>query len=626
MRSVSSSVAALLAFVTGGAHAAPVRFDFNSGASPTQAGWVALPEGNGTDGVITVATTPIAPATVGSRDRAAINTDGAGADIANNDMWRDFVFANGSTAANAGSGLTVTLSGLIPNATYPLRIWAFDESSNATAPSVGRSADWRTPTGSATLVFPTSPDPVSLDSDTVMLNGTADGNGMIVLTGIVSVVNPDVSHNVFINGLEIGNALLDADGDGMQDAYEQDIIDFDPNDAINTIQDVLPGDDFDRDDSNNAAEEIRGTSPVDPDTDDDTVLDGAEDGGGVWMGPLKRGTSPFVADSDKDGLSDAVERPDVPYNPADAVNQPGSDPNKVDTDGDQASDFREVSVDGTDPTNAADVIDLLAGAVALFDFNAPGSPVMAGWTGADLGSGSNGVVTVATAVIDAGAAVTLDSRDRDPLINTDDATADVANADLWRDFVFANGSFSAAPGSGLRVTLTGLLPLTSYPIRIWAFDESSNGGRRADWGVSGEAPAATLTFPDSPDPRSLFDYLVEFEALTDASGRVILDGLVAAASPSVSHNVFVNALMVGSPGGSALPVITGIVYDPIGGRATVTWTSRPGQVFAFDASGDLIIWSELSDNVDSQGESTSYTETGLTPANVQRYYRVRVLP
>ncbi len=619
-------VPVLAALLGVGAQAAPIRFDFNTAASATQADWIALPDGNGTDGTISVATTVIAPATLASRDRTAANTDGAGGDITNNDLWRDFVFANGSTNANPGSGLTVTLSGLIPNTAYPLRIWAFDESSNATAPSVGRTADWSTPTETATLVFPTSPDPATLASYTVLLHGTADENGVLVLTGVVSATNPDVSHNVFINGLEVGNPLLDLDGDGMQDSYEQDIIDFDPGDAIATIQDVLPGDDFDQDGATNDFEEGSGTSPVDSDTDDDTVLDGAEDNGGIWVGPMMRGTSPFITDSDRDGLSDAVERPDVPYNASDPLNQPGTDPNLADSDGDHAPDFREVSIDETDPTNAADVLDLLAGAVALFDFNAPGSATMTGWTGAELGNGSAGTVTVSTVVIDGGGAVTLDSRDRDALENTNDATADLANSDLWRDFVFANGSFNSAPGSGLRVTITGLLPQTSYPIRIWAFDELSNGGRRTDWGVSGEAAAGQLVFPDSPDPASLFDYLLEFDAVTDETGQLVLDGLVAVESPSTSHNVFVSALVVGAPGGNALPAITGIAYDPMAGTATVTWTSLPGHVYAFDASIDLATWFELSDNVNSQGEATSYLETGLTPADVPRFYRVRLLP
>ena len=58
--------------------------------------------------------------------------------------------------------------------------------------------------------------------------------------------------------------------------WEQQIIDADPADAITTIFDVLPGDDFDSDGSVNIDEHDRITDPVDPDTDDDGYQDGVE--------------------------------------------------------------------------------------------------------------------------------------------------------------------------------------------------------------------------------------------------------------------------------------------------------------------------------------------------------------
>lgn len=50
----------------------------------------------------------------------------------------------------------------------------------------------------------------------------------------------------------------------MIDTFEQIIIDADLTDSIETIDDVLPEDDFDRDQTNNAAEEILGYNPTDP--------------------------------------------------------------------------------------------------------------------------------------------------------------------------------------------------------------------------------------------------------------------------------------------------------------------------------------------------------------------------
>jgi hypothetical protein len=56
----------------------------------------------------------------------------------------------------------------------------------------------------------------------------------------------------------------DSDGDGMADAFEQQIIDADPGDDIATLEDVLPDHDFDGDGESNLEEWQYGSSPVDP--------------------------------------------------------------------------------------------------------------------------------------------------------------------------------------------------------------------------------------------------------------------------------------------------------------------------------------------------------------------------
>ena len=64
-------------------------------------------------------------------------------------------------------------------------------------------------------------------------------------------------------GLAIGTVSEDVDKDGLPDAWEQQIVDADPNDGLRTIQDVLPADDFDGDSASNLAEFVAGTSPTD---------------------------------------------------------------------------------------------------------------------------------------------------------------------------------------------------------------------------------------------------------------------------------------------------------------------------------------------------------------------------
>ena len=55
----------------------------------------------------------------------------------------------------------------------------------------------------------------------------------------------------------------DANHNGIPDAIDQQIVDANPSDALTTIWDVLPGDDFDGDGTSNLAEALAGTSPVD---------------------------------------------------------------------------------------------------------------------------------------------------------------------------------------------------------------------------------------------------------------------------------------------------------------------------------------------------------------------------
>ena len=59
--------------------------------------------------------------------------------------------------------------------------------------------------------------------------------------------------------------LADCDEDGLADAWEQQIIDADPNDEITSIEDVNPTDDFDGDNSTNLDEFQKGSNPIVPD-------------------------------------------------------------------------------------------------------------------------------------------------------------------------------------------------------------------------------------------------------------------------------------------------------------------------------------------------------------------------
>ena len=134
--------------------------------------------------------------------------------------------------------------------------------------------------------------------------------------------------------------------------------------------------------------------------------------------------------------------------------------------------------------------------------------------------------------------VTLDDRDRGA------NNAGGSEASMWRDFLFAYGSFSSAPGTGLRLAFTGLQGNTEYPVKIWGYDASSIGGRAADWSGNGST-TERLIF--NTQPSTLADNLVTINVTTDGTGNVTIDGIVSTTNPNASHNVFINGLEIGDP-------------------------------------------------------------------------------
>ena len=151
------------------------------------------------------------------------------------------------------------------------------------------------------------------------------------------------SGDMDIDSIVIGGiSTLDTDADGMPDAFEQTIIDVDSNDAITSIADVLPGDDFDNDLSSNLQEFTRSTFPGNPDSDDDGLLDGVETNDGTFNDLASdTGTDPLDDDSDDDGLKDGVETNDGTFD--DVASDTGSNPLEIDTDLDLIPDGFEAA-------------------------------------------------------------------------------------------------------------------------------------------------------------------------------------------------------------------------------------------------------------------------------------------
>jgi hypothetical protein len=188
--------------------------------------------------------------------------------------------------------------------------------------------------------------------DTWAFDDTADGNPLPIRVGAQNNANGSVFngeppsltvarirvHDVPLTAEQVQArfdaeretfGLVDRDGDGLPDWYE-DLYDFlDPNNPADAAED------FDGDGLTNLEEFEAGTDPSNPDTDGDGLNDGDEIN--------VHGTDPLRADTDGDGLSDGAE-----------INIHETDPLNPDTDGDGFGDFQEV-IHGSDPKNAASV-------------------------------------------------------------------------------------------------------------------------------------------------------------------------------------------------------------------------------------------------------------------------------
>jgi len=166
--------------------------------------------------------------------------------------------------------------------------------------------------------------------------------------------------------------VIDTDGDGFPDDYElahtrppnpaalNPTHDLEP-DGLSNLQEyqlgINPNDpDSDKDTLKDGAE-ISGagarpaTDPTDDDTDKDGLSDGVESNTGVWVSATDTGTNPTVMDTDRDGLRDGVETHAGAFV---SQNDTGTHPLKTDTDTDGAGDWYEVAAAYTDPTDARD--------------------------------------------------------------------------------------------------------------------------------------------------------------------------------------------------------------------------------------------------------------------------------
>ena len=152
---------------------------------------------------------------------------------------------------------------------------------------------------------------------------------------------------------QASTVVLRLDGDGLPDTYEEDMTGTDPlnPDSNSTIvrgdqggDDVIDSQhDFDADSVDNRLEYWFGSDPLSSDTDGDGLEDGFE--------IRDAETSPVKSDSDDDEVIDAAEDPDSDGLVNLREQTLGTDPHRSDSDSDQLTDSREQEI-GTNATKA----------------------------------------------------------------------------------------------------------------------------------------------------------------------------------------------------------------------------------------------------------------------------------
>ena len=91
----------------------------------------------------------------------------------------------------------------------------------------------------------------------------------------------------------------------------------------------------------------------------------------------------------------------------------------------------------------------------------------------------------------------------------------------------------------------------------------------------------------------------------------------------------INTIMTSGVGGFSGAardlVITALNFGPADGQVTITFDSVSNATYIVERSTDLIIWDELTDNLNSDGETTTFTDLSLPAGTSKAFYRVRPL-
>ncbi|NRB46022.1 MAG: hypothetical protein HRU47_14495, partial [Verrucomicrobiales bacterium] len=470
-------------------------------------------------------------------------------------------------------------------------------------------------------------------------------------TFIISARVGGANEDLFIDNLVIQTGLfdLDADEDNLPDVYENDVAgDITSLDGLGTGPGPGEGTgDFDGDGITDFDEFENRTNPTKEDTDGDGLADNVESGTGEWVSTDDTGTNPLKADSDGDGLLDGVENPDLPYDPDNPEDQPGSDPNLVDTDDDTVSDGQEIAK-GRDPSTAQAAP---RGYVQDFDGFPDGTT--------DLGDGSV-IAGAAAEVVDGRLQLTKDGLGLGFSSFTIPAIKDSANG--WTvtfDIEIFDGPGANDPADGLSFnygnfdlgelgraeegmeTIASVTDNLSFEIDTWRNGDAEQGVNIAEQtdgfkndveftnGVildDGQRVEGTVEISYNPATGASFkteglNTNADFEdaVLTTFVGDNTFNFGISARVGGANEDLFIDNFVL-SLGTLGAPFqITEVTRD--GTEVNLTWASKPNRIYLIERSEDMEndaddsnrdgivgFWEEIDDGVESEGETTSFTD------------------
>jgi autotransporter-associated beta strand protein len=397
------------------------------------------------------------------------------------------------------NGGTATASGLTKQGTGTLTLNGANTYKGPTTVSAGTLA-----LGQATLDRDAT---VTVASGAVLRLDFAGENQVVnlVLNGVtqgVGVYNSTTAAPYITGAGSLRVITLDADGDGMTDAFELAYTTPPSATAMN------PGDDLDNDGQTNLQEYQRGTLPNNPDTDGDTLQDGAEVAGagsrpptdplktdtdgdtlgdlaenntGTWVNATSTGTNPTSTDTDADALRDNFET-NTGTNVS-ATNT-GTNPLLADTDNDGAGDWYEITASFTNPFAASSKPNI---PYPLPDpdgsTGAPDKPVKV-----YIMSGQSNMVGFGTVSASDSSALTTMTRTENKFPNLIDGAGNfIARQDVrYRGVIAATGNAPLAPGFGADSNKFG--PELGFgQVMGWFHDapvlllKSSQGNRSLGW-------------------------------------------------------------------------------------------------------------------------------------------------